>query len=743
MPAAVGAARSFTAGLLAMALLLLVAGPVSAHAEIVSADPAPNAGLVEGPSSLSITFSEPIDPATARIELLDAQQIAVEGVGEAVVSRNGSTVTVALPALEPNIYTVRWQVVSTSDGHSTAGFYAFLVDPTGAAPPPTNSASSSSPSVDPFTVAARWLALISMLVAFGSLVMWRNAGRGARPPWALVLGASVAAAVGVAAYLALSARPVANDGGVAGTGIPLDIAAAFGWTPFAIAMRVAFLAAFIGAVVACLALVRSWVRRWAGVTAAVVLGVGLAAMSLAGHAATGGIGFAAIDWLHLLAVSAWLGGLPAALLLARDGRTTYGSRLREILRRHGRVALIAAPVVALTGVANSPIVLGSSRDLVASDYGNLLVAKAGLLAVALGIGAVNHLVLRSRGRAHTTALLGAELVVAVLAVSAAATMVTIQPASARQPELAGRPVNPAHFFGNIGPLRAHVSVSVPAPGDQAYRVVLTDAETGGPRDDVQKVFLSFEPPEGVDLPAERVELSLEPADRLGGLYAANGAFTPLDGDWGMALIVRRAGELDESLPFVLPVRTPPTPELGPPPDTGVGVPAPLAAAWSLLPAGALGWVPALAALVALVLLGLLRPSAARGFARGVAVAALLVAVGAAGTRSLVALANAPSAAELATAALPASSPDIATGESLYRANCASCHGVRADGDGPVSTQPDAGPLTDAVAQASDAELSYRISYGIAGTPMPPFAGLLSAEDRVDLIAYLRTLVPAD
>ena len=48
---------------------------------------------------------------------------------------------------------------------------------------------------------------------------------------------------GLALYLALSARPIA-----AADGFPLDIAAPFSWTPFAIAMRVSLLFALTAAV---------------------------------------------------------------------------------------------------------------------------------------------------------------------------------------------------------------------------------------------------------------------------------------------------------------------------------------------------------------------------------------------------------------------------------------------------------------------------------------------------------------
>lgn len=726
---------------LAIGAIWATPASVLGHAELAGSTPAANASVVEAPESLSIELTEAIDREAAFVDLVDAQQRVVDGVGEVTVSPDGRRLEVALPDLEPGVYTVSYQVVSTVDGHATAGAFAFLVDPTGAAPPPADSARSTSPSVDGLTLAARWLALAALIVALGALVLWWHAGREAlaglapdadvRPPWRMVGVASLLGAIGIAGYLLLSARPIAAAlGPGAGTGIPLDVAGSFGWTPFAVAMRVALLSSMAVAAISVLTRLRGgWVAA-----AAVLLGVALAGMSMAGHAAaSGGPLFAGIDWIHLVAVAAWLGALPAAIVLARRAGESRTPILGAILRRHGRVAIVAAPVVALTGIANSPLVLGRARDLVASDYGNLLVAKAGLLSVALGIGAVNHFALRGRGRAAVATLVGAELLVGAVAVSAAATMVTIQPASVRQEVLAAPPVNPAHLFAEVGPSRVHVAVSVPAPGPQSYRVTVTDATASGPRGDVQKVFLRFTPPPESGLPPARVELESDP---LPGLWVGSGAYTPVVGEWQLGVVLRRAGERDEELTFGLPVSAPGDPETGPPPDTGADVPAPLAAVWGLIPAGPAGWLPTLIALGALVTLGLAPASRLRSGARGAALAALLITTAAAGSRTLVAAANAPSDADLARQ--PAvGSPDLDRGRAVYLANCASCHGRQGDGDGAVRTLPAAGGLGEAVRDASDAELSYRISYGVAGTPMPPFAGLLTSEERADLIGYLR------
>jgi copper transport protein len=729
------------AAFLALAATAQVTDRADAHADLVTAEPTPNGSVLEAPERLRLSFTEAVDPGTVAIQVLDAQGRRVTGLGSPEPSGDGLTVTAALPELESGVYTVAYQVVSRVDGHATVGTYAFLVDPTGAGAPPADSARERSPSVDPPTLVARWAALAALLFALGAVLLWRlsaaavlhNSDVDSAPPWSWIATTAVIGAAGVGAYLWLAARPIES----AGTGIPFDVAGAYGWTPFAIVMRLTIATAALAGIVAVVAARRGATRPWPAVAG--LLGIALAGMSAAGHvAATGGLAFAVIDWCHLIAVAGWLGGLPAAFILSRRARTDRSSVLRSVLRHHGRVAIVAAPLVVLTGIANSPLVLGRARDLVASDYGNLLLAKALLAGVALGIGIVNHLALRGRGRAALGLLVGAELAIAALAVAAAATMVTIQPASARSPVVHPPPVAPAHFSGTLGDLRVHVAVTLPAPGIQSYRVTVGHQHSGPPPADVQKVFIVFTPPAETDLPAERVELA---PDELGGLWTASGPYTAFMGEWGLDVVVRRAGVLDESLTFALVVLDPGPGEVGPPPDSGIGVPAALAATWGFLPPGVAGWLAALVVLGALAATWRLRPTRGRDLARGALATVCVVAVLAAGSRALVGAANAPTGADLERQVVePGSSLD--RGRAIYLANCASCHGIARDGDGPVSTVPPAGPLDDAVRTASSAELSYRVAYGVAGTAMPAFAGSLTVAERGDLLAYLRDAAAA-
>jgi copper transport protein len=724
-----------------LACLLAAPAPLLAHAELVGSDPLPNASLVEGPDAISMTFSEPIDAGNASVRLLDAQLRALDGVGRVRLNDAGTIARVDLPSLEPGVYTVSYQVVSTVDGHATAGIFAFVVDPTGAQAPPASPPTSSSPSVDLWAVAARWLALIAALIGLGTLVTWWHVGRPTlearapsvdrRPPWRLVAISCAGTVVGLALYLALSARPID-----AANGLPLDVAAPFGWTPFAIAMRVSLLSALLAGLVGLVA--ASGRGRFTDRTLVMLAGgslaTSLAGMSLAGHASSlGGPLNAALDWLHLVAAAAWLGGLPAMYPLAARVGAVGGSvraAAGEMLRRHGRLALVAGPLVVMTGLANSPLVLGAPRELVASAYGDLLLLKALLVSLALAIGAVNHLLLRSRGRGHLAALVGTELLVAAVAVMAGATMVTIQPGAARQPVLTGPSVHPAHFFGEAGASSVHASVSVPAPGRQTYQITVLDAVDGRPRPDVQKVFLTFTPPAESGLPAERAEL--EPGE-IGGLYAIAGAYTPVIGEWGLTVTVRRSGARDESVAFAMGVGESSPPLIGPPPDTGVGVPGPLAVLWGVLPPGLAGWIPGLAAVAAFVVVGI-RSRRLVPLRAALLVVAAVTVLGA-GSRTVVEAANRPSASEL-TAYEDREPGSADAGRLIYLANCASCHGTDGAGEGPTRTLPRAEPLSESLAAMSDAEVSYRVVNGLAGTPMPAFAASLTEQERRDLVSYL-------
>jgi mono/diheme cytochrome c family protein len=89
---------------------------------------------------------------------------------------------------------------------------------------------------------------------------------------------------------------------------------------------------------------------------------------------------------------------------------------------------------------------------------------------------------------------------------------------------------------------------------------------------------------------------------------------------------------------------------------------------------------------------------------------------------------------------PPTAQSLTQGRTLYQANCQSCHGIGGKGDGPqaAALQPPPLDLTVHVGFHPDADLYRMISQGVRGTAMPPFAGLLTEEQRWHVINYIRT-----
>jgi mono/diheme cytochrome c family protein len=113
-------------------------------------------------------------------------------------------------------------------------------------------------------------------------------------------------------------------------------------------------------------------------------------------------------------------------------------------------------------------------------------------------------------------------------------------------------------------------------------------------------------------------------------------------------------------------------------------------------------------------------------------------------RDAVAFANRPPDLWRAAVNPLAGDPEaVAAGESLYRANCASCHGPDGAGDGPAVSslvrRPD--DLARVVPPRLDGELAWTLAAGVAGTQMPAFGTTLLEGERWELVSFLRSHWP--
>lgn len=101
----------------------------------------------------------------------------------------------------------------------------------------------------------------------------------------------------------------------------------------------------------------------------------------------------AMDALHVMSAGAWAGGLAVMLLLGRGDRRSGDAAgvgtLGALVPRFTPVALVAAAVLAVSGLYASWLNLPGVGALTGSGYGRLLLAKVAVVSAAMLAGAIN------------------------------------------------------------------------------------------------------------------------------------------------------------------------------------------------------------------------------------------------------------------------------------------------------------------------------------------------------------------
>lgn len=107
--------------------------------------------------------------------------------------------------------------------------------------------------------------------------------------------------------------------------------------------------------------------------------------ALTGHAAGATDHHLAVSamFLHLIGSALWLGVIGTLLLM----RGPLGADAKSVVQRGSRIAIWAAVVLIVSGVASAWVRLSSPSDLVATPYGRLLVLKIALMSLAVALAA--------------------------------------------------------------------------------------------------------------------------------------------------------------------------------------------------------------------------------------------------------------------------------------------------------------------------------------------------------------------
>lgn len=390
------------------------AAPASAHAAMTGSTPAQGAVVDHAPEQVALTFSEGVAMGDDSIRVLDPKGKRVDA-GKLRNLSSGSVVKygAGLPAgLGNGTYTVAWQAVS-ADSHPVSGAFTFSVG----APSKTTAAlpqqTAGSGLVGALYGIARALAYTGFVLLVGgaafvvacrpAAALVRSVQRLVVQGWALLTGTTVA--------MLLLRTPYTGSGDLADVFDFGGLQQVLITKPGAALVSRLLLLAAAALLVAVLfgAYARTQEPAEPGeepldATAAarqrkdltfglgiggVIIAAGLAATwAMAEHASTGLQTAVAmpVDVLHLLAVATWLGGLAALVVSLYWGPPVE----RAAVRRFSRIAFGSVLVLVATGIYQSWRQVGTWRALTDTTYGWLLLLKAGLVVVLVGIAWVSR-----------------------------------------------------------------------------------------------------------------------------------------------------------------------------------------------------------------------------------------------------------------------------------------------------------------------------------------------------------------
>jgi putative copper resistance protein D len=299
--------------------------------------------------------------------------------------------------------------------------------------------------MDDALIACRAVQFVSAMLAFGGAAFRLYAVKGGDPDALASFDARLQGWLLVSALITflsgLAVVPIIG-GTMAGSASAL-----FDWTTIsAVLLRTSFGRVWRWHLLtAALAVLVCAVRPRRPGYAVVLTALSLASLGWVGHTMIGngqiGIAYEMNQSVHLLASGLWLGGLaPLAALVFRTIRSASGpwfAVMRAALLQFSRIGYFAVALVALTGIVNTTMLVGSVPGLTGTPYGRLLLVKIALFLMMVGLAVLNRFLLvprigqEGRPMTGTTALMwtiGIEQVLGLAIIAVVSVLGTWPPA---------------------------------------------------------------------------------------------------------------------------------------------------------------------------------------------------------------------------------------------------------------------------------------------------------------------------
>jgi copper transport protein len=576
-----------------LAAALLAPAGAWAHAILVDTSPQRGATLRQEPPQVVLRFNESVEGNFGAVRVFDAKARRVDDARTVHPRGAGSALAVGLkPGLPHGTYVATYRAIS-ADSHPVSGGLVFSIGAPGAAAAPSVSDLIGNANAGQVTQGAfglaRGLDYLATAVVLGGLAFllavwlpalrtaagagdeWRDAsGELLRRVRRLLLGGCALGVVsGLAGIVLQGATAGATSGwaalspGVAGDVLGTRFGHVWG-------VRVLAFAVLAAAVALALRDVRApagaGLRRVAlgadglaapglprGALALAALPAGFVALApaLGGHASVQSpvALLLPMDVAHVVAMSAWIGGLVVLLaaLPAATRRLAVPDRTRLLAAapRFSAIALACVAVLLVTGTVQSVVHIGSWSAVLDTGFGRAVLIKVALLAGLVALGASNRRRvvpalrrLAEQGSAPGAAgrllrrTLRAEvaLVAAVLGVTSA--LVSYPPPES----LASGP-----YAANValGPLRLEVTMDPARVGPNELHLYLLRAQDGAPFAGTKELTVSLALPDKHIGPLPATARQAGP-----GHYVVDAVQLVPAGDWRLN-VTSRISEFDQ------------------------------------------------------------------------------------------------------------------------------------------------------------------------------------------------------
>lgn len=389
----------------ALTVVLLVGpgAPAWAHTSLTDSSPANLSRLDSAPSTLRLEFSDPVDPATVRIEVLDAEGNSYPGATRTTAGPATTEVEFNLPRLDDQTgtYGITWQSIGR-DGHRASGEVVFgvgQVSPEQLHSTRFQAVSTQDRAIDAGGAAGRFLWYLGLSLAAGSLFVlvwmsgaqsaWTGAGRGL---WTLArrwllrgLRLAILGAAGrMAATVAILAGTVEAPSAWARIGAAVSTPRTLGGILVVLLLAVA---AHFAEGVSSAPYQGRGDPRWRNIAGAAALAV--LAGSVGGHLATNRAPeiAAVVSAAHIIAAALWIGPLAliAVWLASAEHREAAREERAKLLAaffpRFAKLAGWSLLVLVVTGAEAMWANLGT--NLFGNRYGLILTVKIALILVVV------------------------------------------------------------------------------------------------------------------------------------------------------------------------------------------------------------------------------------------------------------------------------------------------------------------------------------------------------------------------